>query len=410
MKGKLTLEYCLDKADANYPLLKKYGITEKTTEIALSDINKGWLPSIGVYLQGTIQNEVPTFPSALQGILDQMGQEIAGMGKLQYKLGVDVNQTIWDGGTSKLKREIARDNKNVADVSVEVQMYAIRQQVQSIYFAILLIDTQIKQSKESLKVLEATKKNLESMFENGVAMSSDVDMVEAQILSLQQKITEGENASESYKSLLSIYMGENVGNKTLEYPAFDIPESSESFRPELKLFENKIRLNETMSKEANVRLMPKIGLFAQGYYGYPGFNYFSGIMKRDMSFNIMAGVRVSWDITPFYTKNNLIKKQELAVSEIEVDREVFLFNSRLQERSERDAIDGMKKVMADDDRIVKLRANVRKAAESQLKNGTIDVTDLLIKINDETQAQLTAEYHKIELLQNIYKLKHTLNQ
>ena len=53
---------------------------------------------------------------------------------------------------------------------------------------------------------------------------------------------------------------------------------------------------------------------------------------------------------------------------------------------------------------------MRRAAESLLENGVIDATALLAKITDENQARLTASYHEIELLQNIYQLKHTLNR
>ena len=66
--------------------------------------------------------------------------------------------------------------------------------------------------------------------------------------------------------------------------------------------------------------------------------------------------------------------------------------------------------MKANDRIVELRKNVRKAAESQLDNGVIDATDLLTKLTEEKQARLTASYHEIQLLQSIYQLKHTLNR
>ena len=70
----------------------------------------------------------------------------------------------------------------------------------------------------------------------------------------------------------------------------------------------------------------------------------------------------------------------------------------------------MQAVMADDAKIVALRESVRKAAESQLRNGVIDATSLLSRITDENQARLTAAYHEIQLLHNIYKLKYTLNR
>ena len=53
---------------------------------------------------------------------------------------------------------------------------------------------------------------------------------------------------------------------------------------------------------------------------------------------------------------------------------------------------------------------MRKAAESQLDNGVIDTTALLSKISDENMARLTARFHEIQLLQEIYKLKYTLDR
>ena len=40
----------------------------------------------------------------------------------------------------------------------------------------------------------------------------------------------------------------------------------------------------------------------------------------------------------------------------------------------------------------------------------LDTTDLLGKLTDENRARLDASYHRIQLLQHIYQLKHTVNQ
>ena len=95
---------------------------------------------------------------------------------------------------------------------------------------------------------------------------------------------------------------------------------------------------------------------------------------------------------------------------IETDRDLFLYNTRLQTARDEAAILGIREVMKEDARIVELRKNVRISAESQLANGVIDATTLLSKINDENQARLNSAYHKIQLVQNIYQLKNTLNR
>ncbi|MDE6769872.1 MAG: TolC family protein, partial [Muribaculaceae bacterium] len=157
-------------------------------------------------------------------------------------------------------------------------------------------------------------------------------------------------------------------------------------------------------------LMPRIGFFAQAYYGYPGFDYFKSMINRDLSFNILAGVKVSWNIDSFYTKKNSTRRTLVNAETISADREIFLFNTDMQTASQRVAIEGIRKVMKDDAKIIELRGNVRKAAESQLENGVIDATTLLTKISDENIARLTAQLHKIQLLQEIYKLKYILNR
>ena len=241
-------------------------------------------------------------------------------------------------------------------------------------------------------------------------MRSDIDMVQAQALTLKQSITQAECAVKSYRTLLSIYVGEDLSEKKLVLPSANLPAPLTSDRPELKLFDSRVNALETSQLMTNVSLMPKIGFFAQAYYGYPGFDYFKSMMNRNLSLNIMAGVRVSWNIDSFYTKKNKLAKTALDIDNINIERETFLFNSRLQTESQLETLEGLKNVMKDDSQIIELRGNVRKAAESQLRNGIIDVTALLSKITDENLARLTAKFHEIQYIQEVYKIKNTLNR
>ena len=137
---------------------------------------------------------------------------------------------------------------------------------------------------------------------------------------------------------------------------------------------------------------------------------FKSMVSDDWSLNAIVGVRMMWNIGAFYTKKNNIEKLNIAQKQIDVQRNVFLFNTQLQTTQYDGEIIRLNKAIKDDDRIVELRTRVRKAAESQLENGVIDATDLLRKITDETTAILNRSTHEIELLQATYKLKNTLNQ
>lgn len=406
----VTIDHCLEKAVENYPLIKKYGIVEKTADLSLSDINRGWLPRIGVYGQATVQNVVPEFPESLRGVLATLGQEPRGLGHVQYKVGVDVSQTIWDGGASKAQRQVERASASERQAALSVQTYAVREKVIGLYFGILLLDEQMAQTLNTITLLEANRTLMQSMLAGGAAMQSDVDMVEAQLLTMRQQLAGARSAAKGYRDMLSIYVGENLDGEEFLRPDAALPPDLEPARPELRLFEAQELLNTARRSALESTVMPRLGFFAQAWYGYPGIDYFKSMLDRDPSLNLLAGVKLSWNIDSFYTKRNSQRKLALAAEGIGADRDVFLYNTRLQTDSQREEIEGMRAVMADDARIVALRGNVRAAAESQLRNGVIDATSLLSKITDENQARLTASYHEIQLIQNIYRLKNTLNR
>lgn len=410
LQAQLTIGQCVEKAQENYPVIKRYGILDSFKEIDLSDIDKTWLPKVGVYGQLTGQNTVPSYPEALSKVLEQFGQEVKGLSKIQYKIGIDLTQTIWDGGASAVSRDIVKAREETNRASLDVELYAIRERVENFYFAILLSEQQITQSETTARLLEANLIQLQSMLKNGVAMQSDCDMVLAQLLSLTQKIEEAKVTRDGLRRVLEIYIGESLDNKSLILPQPMEVEDRSSRRPELRLFDRRESLNLLADKMTEMSLMPKVGFFAQAYYGYPGFDYFKSMMKRSLSFNILAGVKVSWNIDALYTKKNSLRQTQLNSESIQNERELFLFNTEIASEQQRFVIEAVRKSMAEDARIVELRANVRKAAESQLQNGVIDATALLSKITDENQAALTAKLHEIQYIQQIYKLKYLLNQ
>lgn len=406
----VTVEQCVEAARDNYPLIQKYDILNHSRQLDLSDINRSWLPQIGVYAQGTVQNVVPSFPDALSRILEQIGQEMSGLGKVQYKVGVDLNQTVWDGGSSKANRAIAESENASRKAALDAELYAVRERVENLFFGILLIEEQTKQTEQTEKLLESNLAKLRAMKTNGTAMQSDVDVVEAQMLTVGQQIIQAQSLAQSYRRLLGLYMGKDMAGEKLTKPKAEMPVVLTSDRPEMKLFDARIKTNDARLGSVKASLMPRIGFFAQAYYSYPGFDYFKSMMNRNMSFNVVAGLKISWNIGSFYTKGINERKLRLANDDITADRDLFLFNTDLQRESQTAQISELRNIMKEDSRIVALRENVRNAAESQLNNGVIDTTALLSRITDENMARIASSYHEIQLIQSIYQLKYILNR
>ena len=409
--AQLTLDYCMQKAEENYPLVMRYALIEQTATLELSDIHKAWLPNLTASAQMNLQSAVPSFPDALKGIMDNMGQKIKGMAVLQYKLAVDVDQLIWDGGKNKARRQTAEARKELSDAQLKAQIYPVREKVLNLFFGILLMQQQIEQTETTVELLDANRQRLESMLRNGTALQADIDMLTAQRLTIEQQIQQARGAIRGYRELLSIYIGEKIGDDVaLVAPPSTMPTDLQSNRPELKIFEANLNLDKALDRETDLSIMPSLSAFAQAYYGYPGFNYFKSMFSWVPTINALVGVRMTWNITPYYKKKDAKRKIELSGLSTEVEKSTFLYNSRLLTAEQENQIQTLRDVSASDGEIVTLRENVRRVAESQLRNGIIDMTGLLSKITDERQAKLTAQFHQIEILQAIYKLKYILNQ
>ena len=93
----------------------------------------------------------------------------------------------------------------------------------------------------------------------------------------------------------------------------------------------------------------------------------------------------------------------------ETNRSVFLFNNNLEQIQQNEDIERYRKLMTDDEEIINLRSSIRKAAESRLSHGIIDVNDLLKEITNENAAKVQQCVHEIEMLKKIYDLKYTTN-
>ena len=408
---QLTLEECQQLAQENYPLLKRYNLIQQTTEYSLQNINRGYLPQLVFSGQATYQSDVATLPELLTNLLAQNGYAVKGLDKDQYRIALDLNQIIWDGGNLKAQKENVTAQGEIQTKQTDVGMYNIRERINDLYFGILLIEDKIRLNQDLQTLLQSNCDKLESMRQNGTAMQADVNAIRAEYLKTNQQLTELTSMRQSFQQMLTLFIGKQVtANTTLLKPNATLPISLENLRPELQMFDAQLQQTEAQRRLLNSGVRPRLSLFAQGFYGYPGYNMFEDMFNHDFSLNGLVGVRLSWNISKLYTHKNDKRKLVLAQNQIENAREVFLFNNQLQSTQEQEAIERYRKMMSEDDEIIRLRTSVRQAAEAKLKHGVIDVNNLLQEITRENQARTNQSSHEIEMLKHIYELRHTVNQ
>ena len=407
--AQMTLETCQELARVHYPEVKQYDLIRLTEQYDLSNAARAWLPQLSLSAQATWQNEVPEFPEALSGMLSRAGVTIPGLKKDQYKVGLELKQTIWDGGKSNADKRLARTEAAEQRAMTDVDLYTLKKRVNELYFGILLLEEKLSQTYRTIALLESNLDKMRSLVTNGTALASDADAVEAELLTARQQATQIEASRTSYRKMLELFIGEPLQENLLR-PEFEEMATTELTRPELALFDakkNRLAAQEALIKSST---RPKFGFFAQGYYGYPSMDYFASMMSNEWRWNLLTGIRMSWNFGAYYTKKNSLNKLRTAQQSIDLQRDVFRFETDLQISQETGDIARLRKTIADDARIVSLRQSVREAAESKLRNGIIDTNDLLQKITDEAAARSAQSVHEIELLKALYELKHTINQ
>jgi outer membrane protein TolC len=402
-----TLDECQKAAEQNYPLIRQYDLIGKTTELTVANIGKGWLPQISASAQATLQSDVVSWPDQMKTMMTGMGIEMKGLKKDQYRVGIDINQTVYDGGAISSQKAIAREQGKVEAAQTEVNIYNVRKRVNEMYFSLLLLNDQILLNRDLEELLAGNERKLASMVKNGTAAESDLQSLKAERLNTLQRTTELESQKRMLQTMLSTFCG-------IEVTAVGKPDARTSEgagnRPEMRLFDSQLRLADVQEKALNSALMPKLGVFAQGFYGYPGYNMFEDMMSHKWSWNGMIGARLTWNIGALYTRKNDKARLKLQRDMTETSREVFLFNNNLEQIQQNENISRYKRLMADDDEIISLRSAVRKAAESKLSHGIIDVNDLVREINAENAARLQQSMHEICMLKEIYDRQYTIGE
>ncbi len=408
MAGAQSLEECQQAAERNYPLIRQYGLIAQTTELTVSNIRKGWLPQVSASVQATLQSDVVSWPEQMQSVYQQMGLDMRGLRKDQYRVGIDVQQMVFDGGAISSQKNIAREQGKVQEAQNEVTMYQVRRRVNEMYFGLLLLDKQIQLNHDLQEVLAANERKLSSMYERGTAAKSDYQTVKAERLNVVQQVSSLQAQRNAVARMLSVFCGLEV--KDLEKPqATSLGMQSAGQRPELKSIDAQLRLADAQEKALDAALMPKLSVFVQGYYGYPGYNMFEDMMSHRWSWNGLIGARLSWNIGALYTRKNDKAKIQLQRDMATTNRDVFLFNNQLEQIRQNEDIERYRRLMASDEEIIALRSSVRKAAESKLAHGIIDVNDLVREINNENAARLQMSVHEIEMLKEMYDLRFTTN-
>ncbi len=400
---KLTLDDCYQWATDNYPIAKQRGLIKQNNVLTVNTLEKNLLPQIEFNAQGSYQSEVTQFALDIPNV-----KSPTPLSKDQYKATLDVKQLIWDGGVIGLQKKVLNANEQVETQRIEVEIAKLKERVNTLYFNVLQADANVDIIKILKKDLASRKLKAEAAVLNGVALKRDVLTIEVEDLKAEQRLTELQSARSAAVRMLGLLTGKNLAENTVfERPILRGPSEIglQIDRPELRLFDlQKTLIGKQLDINA-LRNFPRIMAFGTAGYGRPGLNF----LKNEFSPFALAGVNFRWNLTDFYSKT---LKNDLQIIRnnaqvIDIQRDVFLLNTKSVMEQQSAEIQKWQKLIETDRQIVALRGKIKDSATAQVENGTLTTNDYLIELNAESQARLNLELHQLQLLFAQINLKTT---
>ena len=398
----VTLDQCLQQAELQFPLLKQKDLYGKVADYNQANIKTNFLPQTNLNGQATWQSDVTKVPISIPNL------SIPIPSNDMYKLTLDVNQLIFDAGTTKRQAELEKINLELNRQGVDVELYNLKNRVSQIYFSILLLKENEALLKSTQTDLKSRQDKIASQVSHGTMLASNLSIMQVEVLKIDQAMAELHFNQDALIQSLAELTGLKMTTSTvLQLPEPNIDGGSADLkRPEIKLFElQKDRLTG-MDKLSETKTKPKLSGFGTLGYGRPGLN----MLSNDFKGYAMIGAKVSWNVWNWNQTNNERQVFGVQKSIIETQKDSFNQNLKIALQNNRSEINKYQSLIETDNQIIQLRNEITLASASQLDNGVITSSEYLTQVNEELQARLNLKTHLVKQTQAKIDYLMTLGQ
>lgn len=385
----INLSDCLKKAREYHPYYSDKQRIDQSRDLRMKNINSLWLPQIGLNAQATYQSEAIKIDVPIPGF------NISGTPLDQYKITLDVNQAVFDGGNINAQKKLTNASIEADFQQNEIDIYKINEQLVNVYFNTLLLQVNRDLYKNILEDLGSKEQKITSGVRNGILIQSDLDNLKVEILKTKQLLNDLEISYKNSLSVLSDLTGDSIiRNSKLTTPELRILANDSINRPELKLFDLQKGILEGSKYVSSSQRMPKFYAFSQLGYGRPGLN----MLKDDFQPFYIVGLKFQWNIWDWNKtsreKSIYSVQQEIVGSK----KELYMRNISISSNNELTKIQQLEGALETDEEIHALRKSISQQTEKRLEQGIVTMTDYLTEYNATIKAGLQLEIHKVQLL------------
>jgi outer membrane protein TolC len=392
----LTLKECYDHAMTSNALAgEKTGYSD-ISKLKDENLVKGWLPTLDANGSLVYNSSVIDLSGVLGSLpIPGIANAIKPLPHEQYKITLDINQVIYDGGAIKGARELEKADLSINQKQTETDLYKLRGEINNYYFNLLLLARQKDLLDTYLEIIKKQISSMQSGINNGVIIKSDIDILTSEKINNEQELAENEIRKTSFIKVLSILTGLEIDTETVFIVPVPKDEfSNELLRPELQLFDlRREQLGAGLKVIESSRMPKAFGFATFGYGNPPGSNFF----KNEFAPYYIVGATLKWNIFDWNRSKN--------------EKQVISFQQSLIENRKKDLTDNLNRLLVSknaeiislkalidrDNELIALRKKITASSKSQYQNGIVTATEYLNQLNSERQSLINNEIHKINL-------------
>lgn len=387
----ITLDDCYKNAIINYPNFKQTELNNAIYELSIKNTKTNYYPSLNLNGQASVQSDVTKI-----NIPASVGFTAPEISKDWYKINLDVQQIIYDGGVTSGQKELSATELEISNQEVQIELYQLKEKVNHLFFNVIFLRKNIEVLKILVKNLKVSLVEAESAFENGIILKSDVNKLKVELIKVEQQIIEKKSDTKAVILALNEITKLNIQNpEELKTPNLML--NSYSFinnRPEYLML-NKQQDKLTAARNlTSTKRRPKFSAFGQAGYGRPGYD----MLNNNFTDYYMIGARLNWNIWDWNKVKNEKQIIDIQNEIINSKKQSFEQNLKADLLQRIENISKFDKLLKTDQTILELQNDIVKTALSQFNNGTITSTTYLIELNKLANAKLNLEAHKLQLV------------
>jgi len=355
------------------------------------------LPQTNFLGQATWQSAVTEIPQFLPGL------DIPGQAHDQYRAVLELNQTLYDGGTRRALNEQASRVTELELANTGVLLFGLKETVCRAYYAALMANLSIKQFELLARDLEQKAIKIQNQIKEGVMSGYQDAALQIKIKETRQNLLEAKKQKSIALNSLKVLTGMEL-DSTLQFSMIDNKaKDTEKLRPELVVLDAQRKMQASQLQLSNTRYQPKVQVFGQLGYGRPGLN----LLSNDFEPYSILGLRWQWNLSNIYTRQSQKEKNILqtGLNKIKIQEDAFLLQQNIKEKAQLEEIDNLTQLIKEDQAMITLHERVVKSSEAQFENGIITINEYATDTYNLSQAKLKTDIHLALLSQSKELLK-----